>query len=74
MKRLNGQERELLRQVSSVGGSHCFALSDPIPMEGHKALRSLERRGYLTVEPTDDGIRVTVTRAAQGLDEGSHYG
>lgn len=74
MRKLNEQEHQLLRQLSSVGGSHCFQLSDPISAAGHKALRSLERRSYLTVEPTDDGIRVTLTRAAQGLDEDSHYG
>lgn len=72
MRKLSEQERSLLRRVSAAGGSHCFNRDDPIPSSAHKALRSLERRGYLAVETTQDGIRVTVTWAAQGLDEADH--
>lgn len=67
MKKLSDNERELLRRVADTGGSHCFRAEDYIPGAGHKALRSLAYRGYLTVEPTDDGPLVTLT--AQGRAE-----
>ena len=70
MKKLTDQDRHLLQRVSDAGGSHCFRQEDNIPPAGHKALRSLERRGYLTVEPTDDGPLVTLT--AQGHAEADH--
>lgn len=69
MKKLSDNERELLRRVYAAGGSHCFSSSDNIPGAGHKALRSLAYRGYLTVEPTDDGPLVTLT--AQGRADAS---
>jgi len=72
MRKLTDQDYQLLRRVSAAGGTYCFAAGDHIPAAAHKAMRSLVRRGYLNVEPTDDGIRVTVTRAAQGLDEADH--
>lgn len=59
-RRLSDQERLLLQRVSAAGGSHCFRAEDNIPAAGHKALRSLAYRGYLTVEPTDDGPLVTL--------------
>ena len=46
---------------AAAGGSHCFRADDHIPGAGHKALRSLAYRGFLTVEPTDDGPLVTLT-------------
>jgi len=61
MKRLTSQELQLLQRVSAAGGSHCFRQEDSIPAAGIKALRSLERRGYLTVEQTDDGPLVALT-------------
>lgn len=67
MKKLSSNELELLRRVAAAGGSHCFRADDHIPGAGHKALRGLAYRGYLTVEPTDDGPLVTLT--AQGRDE-----
>lgn len=67
MKKISPNERELMRRVMEAGGSHCFRADDHIPGAGHKALRSLQHRGYLTVEPTDDGIRVTLS--AQGTAE-----
>lgn len=69
MKKLSDNERELLRRVAAAGGSHCFSAGDHIPGAGHKALRSLAYRGYLTVEPTDDGPLVTLT--AQGRADAS---
>ena len=70
MRKLTDQERQLLQRVSAAGGSHCFSSEDNIPAAGHKALRSLDRRGFLTVEPTDDGPLVTLT--AQGRAEVDH--
>lgn len=67
MKKLSDHECELLRRVQAAGGSHCFRADDPIPGAGHKALRSLSYRGYLTVEATDDGPLVTLT--AQGRSD-----
>lgn len=69
MKKLSDNERELLRRVAAVGGSHCFRADDHIPGAGHKAFRSLAYRGYLTVEATDDGPLVTLR--AQGRDHAS---
>lgn len=69
MKKLSANEIELLRRVLAAGGSHCFRADDHIPGAGHKALRSLAYRGYLTVEPTDDGPLVTLT--AQGRADAS---
>ena len=69
MKKLSDNERELLRRVAAAGGSHCFRADDHIPGAGHKALRSLAYRGYLTVVPTDDGPLVTLT--AQGRSDAS---
>ena len=70
MRKLSDQERQLLQRVSAASGSHCFSIEDNIPAAGHKALRSLERRGFLTVEPTDDGPLVSLT--AQGRAEVDH--
>lgn len=61
MKKVSANELELMRRVADAGGSHCFRAEDHIPGAGHKALRSLAYRGYLTVEPTDDGPLVTLT-------------
>lgn len=66
MKKLTEQERHLLQRVSDAGGSRCFRQEDNIPPAGHKALRSLERRGYFTVEPTDDGPLVALTEQGRG--------
>lgn len=66
MKKLSANELELLRRVAKAGGSHCFGADDHIPGAGHKALRSLQYRGYLTVDPTDDGPLVTLS--AQGVE------
>jgi len=70
MKKVSDNERELMRRVSEAGGSHCFRADDHIPGAGRKALRSLEYRGYLTVEATDDGPLVTLT--ALGREEAEH--
>lgn len=70
MKKLSENERELLRRVYAADGSHCFRAEDHILGAGHKALRSLSYRGYLTVDPTDDGPLVTLT--AQGREEVDH--
>lgn len=70
MKKLSDNERELMQRVADAGGSHCFRADDHIPGAGHKALKSLEYRGYLIVEPTDDGPLVTLT--AQGRGEVNH--
>jgi hypothetical protein len=70
MRKLTDQERQLLERVASAGGSHCFRQEDNIPAAGHKTLRSLERCGYLTVEPTDDGPLVTLS--AHGRSEADH--
>lgn len=66
MKKISDNERNLLRRVAAAGGSHCFSADDHIPGAGHKALRSLAYRGYLTVGATDDGPLVRLT--AMGLD------
>lgn len=66
-RRLTDQDLQLLQRVSAAGGSHCFSREDNIPAAGHKALRSLERRGFLTVEPTDDGPLVTLS--SLGMEE-----
>jgi len=65
MKKLSDNERELLRRVAAAGGSHCFSADDNIPGAGHKAFRSLEYRGYLTVEATDDGPLVALLPLGQ---------
>jgi hypothetical protein len=70
MKKVSPNERELMQRVAAAGGSHCFRADDNIPGAGHKALRSLEYRGYLTVTPTDDGPLVALT--AQGRAEVDH--
>lgn len=70
MKKVSPNERELMRRVLAAGGSHCFRAEDRIPSDGHKALRSLERRGYLTVDSTDDGPLVTLLPA--GREEVEH--
>lgn len=70
MKKLSENERELLRRVAKAGGSHCFRADDRIPGAGHKALRSLAYRGYLTVEPTDDGPLVMLSPL--GRQEAEH--
>lgn len=70
MRKLSPQERQLLQRVSDAGGSYCFRAEDNIPAAGHKALRSLAYRGYLTVESTDDGPLVTLT--PQGQAEADH--
>lgn len=67
MKKISDNERELMRRVAAAGGSHCFRADDHIPGAGHKALRSLSYRGYLTVVPTDDGPLVTLT--SLGMEE-----
>ena len=67
MKKVSPNERELMRRVLAAGGSHCFRAEDNIPAAGHKALRSLAHRGFLTVDPTDDGPLVTLT--SQGQEE-----
>lgn len=61
MKKPSANELELLCRVAAAEGSHCFRADDHIPGPGHKALRSLAYRGYITVEQTDDGPRVTLT-------------
>lgn len=65
MKKVSPNELELMRRVAAAGGSHCFRAEDNIPAAGHKALRSLAYRGYLTVEPTDDGPLVTLLPMGQ---------
>ena len=70
MKKVSENELELMRRVAAAGGSHCFRAEDTIPGAGHKALRSLAYRGYLTVSPTDDGPLVVLT--SLGREEVDH--
>lgn len=70
MKKVSPNELELMKRVAAAGGSHCFRAEDHIPGAGHKALRSLEYRGYLTVTGTDDGPLVVLTAA--GRAEADH--
>lgn len=70
MKKISDQERQLLQRVRDAGGRHCFGADDHIPAEGHKLLRSLARRGYLAIEPTDDGPLVIL--APMGRAEVDH--
>ena len=70
MKKVSPNERELMRRVLAAGGSHCFRAEDHIPGAGHKALRSLAYRGYLTVEDSQDGPLVTLLPA--GREEVEH--
>ncbi|WP_152658721.1 hypothetical protein [Devosia chinhatensis] len=57
MRKLTGQERQLLQLISSAGGSVCPGVDVQIPREGHRSLRRMERAGLLRVEETDDGPR-----------------
>lgn len=67
MKRPNADERTFLRMLSNAGGEYRFGPEDKVTSEIHRMLRSLARRGYLTVE-SENGI-TTVTLTAMGQEE-----
>ncbi len=56
-------EARLIELISLVGGTYCPGASAAISKETHRLIRKLERRGVLLVEPTDDGIRVSLREA-----------
>ena len=70
MKRPNANELQFLRLVSAVGHRHGFGPEDKVTSETHRMLRSLDRRGYVSVE-SENGI-TTVTLTALGQDEVDH--
>lgn len=67
MKRPNASERPFLTMLSNAGGSHRFGPEDKITSEMHRMIRTLDRRGYVSVE-SENGI-TTVTLTALGQDE-----
>lgn len=72
MRKLTEQERQLLRFVSDAGGSFCPGSDTTahIPRDGHKSLKWMASKGFLTIEETDDGPRFTLTH--QGQAEADH--
>jgi hypothetical protein len=67
MKRPNTTERSFLTMLSNAGGQHRFGPEDKVTSEAHRMIRSLDRRGYVSVE-SENGI-TTVTLTALGRDE-----
>jgi hypothetical protein len=65
MKRPNANELQFLRLVSAVGHRHRFGPEDKVTSEVHRMLRSLDRRGYLTVESENEVTTVTLTALGQ---------
>lgn len=67
MKRISDIEQSFLTMLSGAGGRHRFTREDKVSSEMHRMLRSLDRRGYITVEE-ENGV-TTVTLTNQGQEE-----
>lgn len=70
MKRPAPSELQFLQMLSAVGHRHRFGPEDKVTSEIHRMLRSLDRRGYVSVE-SENGI-TTVTLTALGQEEVDH--
>lgn len=70
MKRPTPSELQFLRLVSAVGHRHRFGPEDKVTSEIHRMLRSLDRRGYVSVE-SENGV-TTVSLTALGQEEVDH--
>jgi Mn-dependent DtxR family transcriptional regulator len=70
MRKVSTAEQQFLSMIANIGGSHCFGREDKVTAEAHKMLRSLDRRGLVSVEPTDDGPLVTITEAGKAVVNG----
>lgn len=62
MRKLSPDERQFLSIIEQAGGSFCFGREDKVTAEAHRMLRRLDRAGVISVEPSDDGPRVSIRR------------
>lgn len=67
MRKLTGQERQLLQHLRNAGGSHCPGadISSSIPSPGRKSIAWMVSKGFITEEMTDDGPRWHLTAQGQ---------
>lgn len=65
--KVNATELDFLVMLSNAGGLHRFEPTDNVTREAHRMLRSLDRRGYISVE-AENGI-TTVTLSPMGMEE-----
>lgn len=61
MKRPTPDERSFLSMLNAAGGRHRFGPEDKVTSEIHRMIRSLDRRGYISVESENNITTVTLT-------------
>lgn len=65
--RLSPSESKLVELIRAMpGASYCPGADGVILGHVHTIIRRLERKGFLSVEATDDGPRFTVREASHG--------
>ena len=65
MKRPTPTERQFLVMLSNAGGRHRFGPEDKVTAEMHRMIRSLDRRGYVSVEEENAIATVSLTPLGQ---------
>lgn len=67
MTRVTVSEQRLLDLIKAMpGSSYCPGIEAKATPEVNRLVRSLERKGLLNVEPTQDGPRFTVRESMYG--------
>lgn len=62
--KLTPSEKKLVELLGNAGGSIC--LDTGTTSEVRRIANSLERKGLLIIEPTDDGVRFTLRETVHG--------
>lgn len=70
MKRPTPDESSFLSMLNAAGGRHRFGPEDKVTSEIHRMIRTLDRRGYISVEA--ENWITTVTLTAFGRQEAGH--
>lgn len=70
MTKISDDERIFLSILADAGGRHRFGPEDKVTSEMHRMIRTLDRRGYISVEE-ENGI-TTVTLTGLGRQEAEH--
>lgn len=64
--KLTTDELTLIRMLENCGGSYCGDAGTRLTRDARRIANSLERKGLLIIEPTDDGVRFTLREAVHG--------
>lgn len=64
--KLTDAENTLIRMLENCGGSYCGDAGSTLTRDVRRIANSLERKGLLIIEGTDDGPRFTLRETAHG--------